>query len=425
MTYFGELRTNWRALLASAIGMGAGMSINMYVTSIFAPYLIADFGWSKSQFALVGTTTLVMLFCVPFIGRLTDRFGVRRMATVGVIAMPVSFLAFSFYEGDILGFIGIYALQLIFGTTTSATVYSRLVAERFDSARGIALALVACGPAVVGALGSPALNAFIETHGWRAGYQALAVYAAVAGLLALSLIPPLSKSEARAVQAQRPARRDYALILRNPAFAIIMIGTFLCSVPMALHNQQMKMMLLDNGATSAGAAMMMSSYAIGVIAGRLLCGIALDRLPAHLVAAISMGLPSAGLLLIASPFDSFWVLASGVMLMGLSLGAEGDVLAFLVMRYFGVQVYSGVLGLTVAAVGIASAIGSVVLSATLAATGTFALFVLSCGIGVFFGSALFLLLGRPTLARVAEQLANDHQASEPPQSLRSAAAARA
>src|SRR3546814_8300684 len=70
MTYLRELRLNWRALFAAAIGMGAGLSINLYVTSIFTPYILADFGWSDSEFALVGTTTIVVLFCMPIIGRL-------------------------------------------------------------------------------------------------------------------------------------------------------------------------------------------------------------------------------------------------------------------------------------------------------------------------------------------------------------------
>src|SRR3546814_20935237 len=73
-------------------------------------------------------------------------------------------------------------------------------------------------------------------------------------------------------------------------------------------------------------------------------------------------------------------------------------MAYLVMRYFGVQVYSSVLGLAVAAVGIASAIGSVLLSRTLGATGHFTLFVSGSGISVLTGAALFLLLGRASVA---------------------------
>src|SRR3546814_19207524 len=73
-------------------------------------------------------------------------------------------------------------------------------------------------------------------------------------------------------------------------------------------------------------------------------------------------------------------------------------MAYLVMRYFGVQVYCSVLGLAVAAVGIASAIGSVLLSRTLGATGHFTLFVSGSGLSVLIGAALFLLLGRASVA---------------------------
>lgn len=404
MTYLGELRTHWRPLLAAAVGMGSGLSLNMYITSIFAPYLLEDFGWSKSQFALTGSLTMLTLFCMPIIGRMTDRFGVRRMATVGVIAMPLSFLAFSAYHGGIGGFAVVYGLQIILGTATSATVYSRLVAERFDLARGIALALVSCGPALVGAIGSPLLNTFIETHGWRAGYQALALFSTITGVIALMLVPSLPQATAKLLSAQRPASRDYAAIIRKPAFWILVGGIFLCSPTLALHNQQMKLMLLDNGASSAAAAMMISSYAIGVIVGRFACGLALDRLPAHWVAAISMSLPSIGLFMMASSFDSTAVLAVAVMLMGLSMGAEGDIMGFLVMRYFGVQVYSSVLGLTVAGLGIASAMGSALLSLSLKLTDSFTPFILFCAVSVLIGSSLFMLLGRPSVAKTADDI---------------------
>src|SRR3546814_20404981 len=107
--------------------MGAGLSINLYVTSIFTPYILADFGWSDSEFALVGTTTIVVLFCMPIIGRLTDRFGVRRIAATGVLAMPLSFIAFSLYRGGIGGYAVLYALPHIFRPRTPATVSRRAV----------------------------------------------------------------------------------------------------------------------------------------------------------------------------------------------------------------------------------------------------------------------------------------------------------
>lgn len=403
MTYFGELKYNWRALLASALGQGAGLSINSYIVSIFAPHLLQTFGWSKAQFALMGTTIMATLFCLPVVGRLTDVFGVRRVAAVGVISTPLSYLAFSFFDGDISTFLAITVLQVIFGTTTTATVYSRIVAERFTRARGLALAIVAGWPAVVGAIGVPMLTNFIDTHGWRAAYQALAVFSAIVGIVALLLIPRASSLGARPVTTPRRARADYAFLARNVTFWLIVAGVFLCNLPQTLNSMQLKLMLLDNGASSADASMMISVFAVGVIIGRFACGIALDRLPPHLVATVGMGLPSIGMFIIASSIDTSFALSTAALLLGASMGAEGDITAYLVVRYFGVQIYSSVLGLMTAVLGIATSIGSVLLSITLDWTDNFALFVLFGAIVTVVGSALFMLLGRESAIQRATQ----------------------
>ena len=395
MTYLGELRFHWRALLASAIGQGSGLSINTYIAAIFAPELIAEFGWAKSDFALLGMATMLTLVGVPIMGRLTDLFGVRRIAAIGVISMPLSFLALSLFEGSFNDYFVLVSLQIIFGTATTATVYSRLVAERFDLARGLALAIVMCGPAVAGAIGTPLLNEYVDTHGWRAGYRALALFSGISGALALALIPGLQPSATKQLRTQRPAAKDYRLIASNKAFWILIAGVFLCNLPQTLQGLQLKLLLADNGIASTQAALMISSFAIGVIVGRFICGIALDRLAPHVVAAIAMGLPCIGMFMIASNQDATLFVGIAVLLMGLSQGAEGDILAYLVVRYFGVQIYSSVLGLVIAAVGISSGIGSALLSFSLRGSDSYAPFVVATGIAVLLGGLLFLLLGRP------------------------------
>ena len=68
------------------------------------------------------------------------------------------------------------------------------------------------------------------------------------------------------------------------------------------------------------------------------------------------------------------------------------------MRYFPVSVYSAVLGLLLGALSGASAIGSLILSATLRATGDFAPFLLFAAVSSLAGSGLFFRLGRLQLA---------------------------
>jgi MFS family permease len=131
-----------------------------------------------------------------------------------------------------------------------------------------------------------------------------------------------------------------------------------------------------------------------VIAGRFVCGVALDRLPAHIVAAVAMGLPGIGCFLIASAWDSFAVLVVAVFCLGSAWGAEGDVIAFLVSRRFSLEIYSTVLSVLMAAIGVSSALGAAVLSRTLRDNPSFNGFLVFAGGAALVGGALFLLLGR-------------------------------
>src|SRR5690606_39007456 len=141
----------------------------------------------------------------------------------------------------------------------------------------------ASGPAVTGAVLGPALNAFIEAEGWRATYHALALLTVVTGIVTLLLLPKDKKPEGAAPPPRRRARDDYPVILRTPAFWIIIVSMLLCNLPQVLALSQMKILLLDNGVTAQGASVMLSAFAIGVLVGRFLAGIALDKFPAHIV----------------------------------------------------------------------------------------------------------------------------------------------
>src|SRR3546814_17890033 len=80
--------------------------------------------------------------------------------------------------------------------------------------------------------------------------------------------------------------------------------------------------------------------------------------------------------------------------MGLSFGAEGDVVAYLVMKYFGQQVYSTVLGLVFGALALSMAMGALLLSALLKLSGSFVPFLLLSGICTLIGASFFWMLGR-------------------------------
>src|SRR5690606_26342329 len=124
MRDFSEFRRHWRPLTAAFLGMGSALSLNSYILSTFAPYLIEEFGWTRSQWALLGVVQGLVLICLPVAGRLTDLFGVRPVAAVGALTFPLFLVAIAMMNGDIYVYLGIYIAQTIFCSTTTATVYS-------------------------------------------------------------------------------------------------------------------------------------------------------------------------------------------------------------------------------------------------------------------------------------------------------------
>jgi MFS family permease len=342
-----------------------------------------------------------MLICLPVAGRLTDLFGVRAVAAIGALSFPLFLLAIATMSGNIYVYLGIYIAQTALCSTTTSTVYSRPVAEVFSSFRGLALAIVGSSPPLVAALGSPLISAFVEQHGWRAGYILIAVYCGVCAVATLALLPRRKPAvEAERAVAAEPRAGVYREIARMPVFWMMLAACFLVNLPFTLAISQLKMVVLDQGITDAHAAMMVSVFAIGSIVGRLIAGVGLDTLPSHIIAAIGFGLPFFGLLLLASPYDSVPVVGVAILLMGLSFGSEGDVVPFLVTRYFNIAIFSTVLGLLSASIGSSMAVGNAILGVVLDATDSFDLYLVIAAAGSFIGSAIFLMLGlrqfRPT-----------------------------
>ena len=396
MRDFSEFRRQWRPLAASVIGMGSALSLNSYVLSAFAPELIADLGWSRSEMALMGLPQFLLLIFVPLAGRLADLYGVRRVAAVGAAFYPISLVAIAMMNGDLLVYLAINVAQMALCATTTSTIYSRLAVENFATWRGLALALCGSGPAIVAMFGSPAITAFTQAHGWRAGYLAVAGFCAAGSLLTFLL---MSRSSAAPRPAgsldEKPRSADiYRLILRSRVFWLMLAGSFLVNIPHALVTSQLKLLVLEQGVTPATAGMLLSVFAVGVTIGRFASGLALDYLPSHIVAGVGLGLPLPGLLLLASSNDSTGVLVAAILFLGLSFGSEGDVIAYLVMRYFGIGVFSTVLGLLTAAIATAMASGMVILGIVLSMTDSFNPYLLLASGAVLVGSCLFLLLGR-------------------------------
>jgi predicted MFS family arabinose efflux permease len=225
-------------------------------------------------------------------------------------------------------------------------------------------------------------------------------------VIALLLIPKRS-GEARVAAAdadpvEKPNfRRDLGIVGRSGVFWIILVGMYLCMMATPLQSSQLTIMLRDNGLTGSSAAWVVSVFAISSIAGRIVCGLALDRFATPIVTTLCMIAPALGFFLLATDLDAVNVVAFSMVLVGFAVGAENDLMSYLVARYFKLRIYSSTGSLLMCTVLLATTTGSLLISASLKWTDSFSPYLYLLSGTVLVGSLLFLLLPR---SREAEKV---------------------
>ena len=171
-------------------------------------------------------------------------------------------------------------------------------------------------------------------------------------------------------------------------------------MPFSLATTQIKLVVTEQGLPDASAALMVSALGIASVVGRFVFGVAVDRLSPARVAAFSFVLPVLGVLLLASPIDSFAVVLTAVVLIGLAFGSEADVIPVLVARFFGIRLFSTVLGLLTGAMAAGMVSGTVVLALVLRRTQSFNAHLLIVAVAALIGSMLFVALGSRRFSQV-------------------------
>jgi predicted MFS family arabinose efflux permease len=315
--------------------------------------------------------------------------------TIGFSVLPLGYLAFTVMDGSIYQYFAITVVMHIFGVFTTTIVFARVIIEKFDRARGLALSLMLTASPFFGVIAVPLLGALIDTQGWRAGYLALAVACVAAGAISIPLMDRRARPDMAQRTAQRLAPGELAALMRDPTLLCFLLAMFLVNVPQSFGASQLKLIVMDNGQASTVATWMVSVYAGGVIVGRFLTGLALDRIPAHLVAISVLGLPAIGYLVLAGHVSALIPLILGIGVIGFAQGAETDIGAFLLSRQFDTKNFSLLISLMSGMVGVGGAAGSIVMSFTLQQQGgTYRPFLLLSAAATLVGAVLFAIAGR-------------------------------
>jgi MFS family permease len=349
-----EWRLGWRAVAAAAFGTATGLSLFAYVTSLFIKSYVADFGWSRAEIGAASFATLAAGLLSPLIGRLGDRFGIRLVIGTSVIGFALTCCAMAAQSGDIRLYWLLYFLLVLTGLGTTGLCWTRGIVASFEQGRGFALSVGLSAVTLTAMATPPLLEWVIGAYGWRAGWLTLGLIAVAGGATGLVLLP----GKLGLPPARTAARNDLGAAIKAPAFWLAVIGMFLINVPSGGIMNQMAAIIESKGVTSQMAARVMSAFALSVFVGRLIAGVLLDRMRANHVAFWAFGLPAVGCSILAGVDGSVLVaVIAGIVLAGLSQGAEGDVGPYVLSRRFGLAGFNAMMGALSAATIAGTAVG--------------------------------------------------------------------
>lgn len=397
---FAEWRTGWPVVLGAATGMGTGVALYIYVSSIFIEPIQQVFGWSRGDIAIGGMVSFVVgAAALPLIGRFTDRFGFRRVAIVCALGLASVYAATAMMPNAYWYYLGLMVVGGVFGGGTAAIVWTRPVIATFERQRGLALGLSTAGTSIAGMLAPPILAASIAEGGWRAGFFVMAALTGLIGMpLALALIGRARERVAEIIDdvGAAPRVRDVALreAVKGVRFWLLVLAIVCINIPGSGVLGQLAPLVSDRGLGAGEVAVVMSLYAAGLLVGRVLSGFALDRFPAPLVGAVTTLVPAIGIVILMTPSPSFALAAFAVAMIGMQQGAETDLFAYFISHSFGLKHYGAIYGVIAMAGALSTAIALVLFGKVHDVTGSYDL-ALIIGAALFcLGSAAFAMMGR-------------------------------
>jgi MFS family permease len=332
----------------------------------------------------------------PFVGHLVDRFGVRRIGAPVIALFAISIGLIGLASKSIWLYIGFYGLAGIFSAGQTPLIYAKAITAAFDSKRGLALGIALSGVGLGTALVPRLAQKFISALGWRHAYLALGAVTLAVALPALLFFvrdgPVASRSIARDIVVQGLTGSE---ALRSRLFWKLAAAFFLVAMVLAGVMAHVVPMMTDRGVPVQTAALALSSAGIALIVGRLIAGYALDLVFAPYVALFFFALPlfGIGILLTTSSVASS-VLAA--ILIGISLGAEVDLIAYLQSRYFGLRRFGEIYGYLLAIFMVGSGVGPFAMGVAYAYFGSYAPAL--AGFGVCLACACAGMLALPSYA---------------------------
>jgi MFS family permease len=396
-----EWRNGWPLILSCTFGIGV-VAIPTYTIGLFVEPLSAEYGWTIS--AIVFAQTLLALANAPLspvAGMAMDRFGARPLVLTGALFHAIIFSLLAFNGGSLWLFYALWLLLAVATTATSPMIWLKAVVDRFEKNRGFASSVALCGSNIAGAI-TPLLAAWlIIEHGWRAAYFGLALYMLVTALpLALIFYHDKRSLVSRAARKSKqpsttkPEADMPGLLLKEARmtreFWVLLASFFFAGAGITGFIVHAVPMLTSQGVSTIMAASAVTTFSISAIAGRVGAGWLMDRIFAPRLAAVALAIPVGAMaLLLGAPSYPVALLAAAMV--GISTGAEYNMISYLTANYFGFKRYGTISGWMNTTFTLGCTGGPLLAAWMVTATGSYDTTIIMLGASFGLASVIMLL----------------------------------
>jgi sugar phosphate permease len=390
-----KLFYGWRIVAVSLAVLFVTLGLGYYSFGVLFGPLIAQFGWSRA--ALSGAMSIFMLawgLACPLVGRLTDRYGPRRLIISGATVLGACFCLLSLTD-NLWQLYVLYGCAGIASAACSEIPTSVVVSNWFRKKRGIAMGITTTGIDFGGLLLAPSATLLILSYGWQTTFfiMGLLTWAVVIPSVALVMrtkpqdVGLLPDGE---IRVDVPKANDLFLQqngdasgknsnLRNKLTAVpsttrelwltgFAFGLFSFGIIGVITHEVP--FIVDMGVPSTTAATALGlTGGIGVV-GKLCFGYFADRISTKWVMLACSALQMAGVLILMRS-TSLGMVWAFVIVFGFARGAVNTLRPLFIGEFFGMGYFGRTFGLTELVRRFGAAAGPFVLGYIFDATGSY------------------------------------------------------
>jgi predicted MFS family arabinose efflux permease len=361
-----EWRRHWRLVASACVGGStAGLILSPFGAYIHP--IEQSLHWSRAQISS-GLTLYAVIGVIlgPFYGRLVDKVGPRRLGVPGLLLCGGAVALLATANGSPIQWLGLWAIYAVVSQVGKPLTWTAAVSSEFVASRGPAMAFTLVGGTFAAIVSPIIATHMIEAMGWRSTLVVMSLcWAGGASLICLfwfygrsdrlrlgrttggeqtRAVPALTGLSAReGLRSWRFFRLGLAVVIINA----LNVGLLVHMIP-----------LLEGKGLSANlATLIASSGHVAGIAGTLLAGALVQRLPVRVVGAVFYGMPVIAYILLLMGPGTLVACAVPVLINGLAGGAMLHLYSYLTARYFGVRAYGSIFGVVAALMALAIGIG--------------------------------------------------------------------